>query len=215
MARLSAEERRSALVVAALAVIAREGVHGATTRAIVAQAGMSLASFHYAFRSRDELIHDVITTVVADEQQVTIDALDPGVDLRAAIRAAVQAYFDLLAAQPDREQALFELMHYAMRTPELDGLPRAQHGSYLRAAEAILTRASDSLRVTWIRPVEQIARVLVALTDGLTFAWLADRDDEAAAALMEFTTDSIVAFAVPAAQTPSQSNASNARENNG
>ena len=40
----------------ALTVIARDGVHAATTRAIVAEAGMALASFHYAFRSRDELI---------------------------------------------------------------------------------------------------------------------------------------------------------------
>jgi AcrR family transcriptional regulator len=207
MARLSAEERRSALVAAALTVIAREGVHGATTRAIVAEAGMSLASFHYAFRSRDELIHDVITFVVDNERQVTIDALDPGVDLRTTIRAAMQAYFDLLAAHPDREQALFELMHYAARTPELDGLPRAQHGSYLRAAETILTSASVTLGVTWSQPVAQVARVLIALTDGLTFAWLADRDDAAAAALMDFATDSIVAFANPSPLSPASPNA--------
>ena len=59
MARIPATERRAALARAALAVIARDGVHAATTRAIVAEAGMSLASFHYAVASRDELLRKI------------------------------------------------------------------------------------------------------------------------------------------------------------
>ena len=61
--RIPAAERRSALIEAALRVVARNGLAQATTRAIVAEAGMSLASFHYVFDSRDELIDELITTV--------------------------------------------------------------------------------------------------------------------------------------------------------
>ncbi len=102
---------------AALAVIARDGVHGATTRAIVAEAGMSLASFHYAFRSRDELIREVISFVVDQQEDVSRAALVPSPDVRSTVRAGLQAYFDLLREYPEREQAMFELMHYSMRTP--------------------------------------------------------------------------------------------------
>ena len=55
MTRIPAAERRAALIDAALRVVSRNGLAQATTRAIVAEAGMSLASFHYAFESRDEL----------------------------------------------------------------------------------------------------------------------------------------------------------------
>ena len=55
MPRLAVAERREALIEAALRVTEREGLAGGTTRAIVAEAGMSLASFHYAFSSREEL----------------------------------------------------------------------------------------------------------------------------------------------------------------
>ena len=58
MPRLAVAERRAALVEAALRVMVRGGLAAGTTRAIVAEAGMSLASFHYAFSSRDELLRE-------------------------------------------------------------------------------------------------------------------------------------------------------------
>jgi AcrR family transcriptional regulator len=193
--RLAADDRRAALVRAALTVIARDGVHAATTRAIVAEAGMALASFHYAFRSRDELIREVITFVVEQQEFVSRGALVPSGDVRATIRGALQAYFDLLREFPEREQAMFELMHYSMRTPELGTLPALQHGSYLRAARRLLEAGGELLGVEWGTPIDDLARHLVALTDGLTYAWLADRDDSAAERLMDSIAATIAAFA--------------------
>src|SRR5699024_6117672 len=54
--RIPVAERRGALLTAAFTVIASRGLAAASTRAIVAEAGMSLASFHYAFDSREELL---------------------------------------------------------------------------------------------------------------------------------------------------------------
>ncbi len=198
MPRLPAEQRRAALVQGALRVIDREGVRGATTRAIVAEAGMPLASFHYAFRSRDELIREVIRFVVDNEEQVSLAALRRGADIRSAIRAVLQAYFDLLVADPSHELAVFELMHYSLRTPELDGLPGEQYASYFRVARQMLTAGAEVLGVEWSLPIDQLERVLIALIDGLTLAWLADRDDAAAARVMDFAADTFASLATPA-----------------
>jgi AcrR family transcriptional regulator len=193
--RLAADDRRAALVQAALTVIARDGVHAATTRAIVAEAGMSLASFHYAFRSRDELIREVITFVVDQQEFVSRAALVETDDLRSMVRGALQAYFDLLREHPEREQAMFELMHYSMRSPELGTLPPIQHGSYLTAGRALIEAGGALLGVEWTVPVDDLARLLVALTDGLTYAWLADRDDAAAGRLMDSIAATISSYA--------------------
>ena len=206
MGRVSSAERRVALVRAALRVIDRDGVHGATTRMIVAEAGMSLASFLYAFRSRDEMMRELVAFVVQDEQRVSLEALDPDADIRSAVRAGMQAYFELLRAHPSREQALQELVQYSLRTPELEHLPRAQYASYFHTARVLLERGAENAGVQWSLPIEQLARILIAITDGLTVAWLADRDDEAADALIDFAADTIGALAMsPRALAPKSS----------
>jgi AcrR family transcriptional regulator len=180
VARIPAAERRAALVDAALRVVARDGLAKATTRAIVAEAGMSLASFHYAFESRDELIDELIRTVVAREQQAVIPELVVGVSIRDLIETGLARYLEHLRADPDHEQAMLELTQYALRAPARHPLAVAQYAHYTALATETLQLAAAHTGATWRVPVEQVARVLVAFTDGLTLSWLVDRDDEAA-----------------------------------
>lgn len=180
MTRIPAPERRAALIEAALRVVAREGIARATTRAIVGEAGMSLASFHYAFDSRDELIDELIRTVVARELQAVVPELEPGISLRELLEHGLSRYLDHLRADPEHEQAMLELTQYALRSPDRRALATGQYARYAELATETLTLAAAHTNVTWRIPVEQVARMLVAFTDGLTLSWLVDRDDDAA-----------------------------------
>ena len=194
MSRIPATERRSALAHAALAVIVRDGLAAATTRAIVAEAGMPLASFHYAVPSREELLSDVIELVVAGEGSVTLGSLDvEAPDLRSAVRATFAAYLDLVRADPAREQAMFELTQHALRTPALANLPRRQYASYHVLAAHVLAAGAERYAAEWNLPVDDLARLVIALTDGITLSWLADRDDAAAERLLDLATDAVMA----------------------
>jgi AcrR family transcriptional regulator len=210
--RIPAADRRSALVLAALRVVAERGVAQATTRAIVAEAGMSLASFHYAFQSRDELMVELIRHVVAEEATAVLpgppaDAADgtggtadPGgrESLRQLLRDGLQRYADHVSRDPQREKAMLELTQYALRSPALHHLAVAQYERYhALAAEALDTAARQSGSV-WRHPVGDVARLLVSLTDGLTIAWLVDRNDGATANLLDFAADSVAALGRPA-----------------
>lgn len=197
MARISSADRREALIHAAISVIQREGVHGATTRAIVKEADMPLASFHYVFRSRDEMMRDLVAHIVDGEGQAVAAKLTGATDVRSAVRAGLQAYFDTLTAHPHREQAMFELLHYSMRTEDLGDLPRAQYEMYRRTAAELLRDGAKAVSASWKLPLDHMARLLVTFISGLTLAWLADRDDAAAAATMDFAADSIAALAEP------------------
>ena len=193
MSRIPATERRAALAHAALAVIARDGVAAATTRAIAAEAGMPLASFHYAVPSRDELLSDVIELVVAGEGTVTLGSLAADApDLRSAVRATFAAYLELVRADPAHEQAMFELTQHALRTPALAGLPRQQYDSYRALAGQLLAAGAEQHGAEWTLPVDDLARLVIALTDGITLSWLADRDDAAAERLLDLATDAIM-----------------------
>ena len=63
MQRVRAEVRRH-LVAATVAVIAEHGVKGATTRRIAEAAGCPLASLHYVFHSKDELLFAVYESLI-------------------------------------------------------------------------------------------------------------------------------------------------------
>jgi AcrR family transcriptional regulator len=197
MARMAVADRRAALIQAALRVIAAEGVAAATTRAITAEAGMSLASFHYAFRSRDELIAELIPYVVEHESLAAAATLTAGADLATTIRLGLRGYLDLVAADPAREQAMFELSLYALRADDLGAAAKAQYASYYKAAEAIVEVAAQLTGRTWSRPVAEIARIVVTLTDGLTLGWLVHRDMAATHQVIDFAADAIAALAEP------------------
>src|SRR5690606_16921917 len=151
-------DRRAALIDAALAVIGTRGVHAATTRAIVAEAGMPLASFHYAFRSRDELMRELIEAVVEHESSAVFGALQAGSDIRSTVRDGLRGYFDHLRADPAREQAMFELQQVSLRTPGFEDLAREQYATYHRVAAEILEVGAASASVAWRVPIADVAR---------------------------------------------------------
>jgi AcrR family transcriptional regulator len=210
--RISAVDRRADLVRAALRVVARDGVTAATTRRIVAEAGMSLASFHYAFTSRSELMGELVDAVLAGEERALApalqrDALTHVPTMREVVRAGLQSYFDGVRADPDREKAMFELTQWALREPGFEQLARRQYERYFELARSAAVAAAELSGCRWSIPVEEVARALVVLTDGLTMAWLVTRDDAAAAAAMDFAADALARLAtshpVPAPPDPS------------
>lgn len=200
MTRIPVADRRTALVQAALRVIARDGVAAATTRRIVAEARMPLASFHYVFASRDELMAELIETAVGSEQTdvapaLSVDAAHGG--MRDAIRAGLQHYFDGVRADPGREKAMLELTQWALREPGFEPLARRQYARYHEVAAQAAAETARLAGHEWTRPLDEIARILVSFTDGLTVGWLVTGDDAAAAAVMDVAADALAALAVP------------------
>lgn len=193
MTRTPVAARRAGLLAAAMRVIAERGLAAASTRAIVAEAGMSLASFHYAFGSRDELLDTLIAEVVSREETAVLPAELEGRSLEELLEAGLSGYLDHLRAEPANEQAMLELTQFALRTRPL--MAREQYAQYTRIAEASLELAARHSGRRWTLPVPDIARMLLAMTDGLTLAWLVDRDDAAASRLVRTAARAIAALA--------------------
>jgi AcrR family transcriptional regulator len=204
MTRIPVPQRRAALIEAALRVIASRGVAAATTRAIAAEAGMSLASLHYAFESRDELIVGVIAHVLEQQAEAALGTLSPDVDLLTTLSNGFRAYLAVVTADPQREQALFELTQYAMRTPGLEGVAERQYASYYAAAEHVLAAAAETTGYEWRLPLPEMARILVTFTDGISIGWLVDRDSQAAERVLDFAAHALAALGrkVDQAQPP-------------
>jgi AcrR family transcriptional regulator len=222
---MSADARRAELLQAALRVMSRDGVAAGTTRAIVAEAGMPLATFHYCFRSRNELLRELITLVTTMERDAAAAAMaagdhggdatasdgDDGDDgapgagatphdhdhFRETLRQGLRGYIGLLTENPGHELFLFELNHYALRTPELRDLAIEQYRRYYDTATQLLVTAAEVGGMRWTVELPVLARLVVTLTDGATTTWLADRDTDATLAALDLAADYVAGLATP------------------
>jgi AcrR family transcriptional regulator len=192
MARMSAAERRAALIEAALRVMERDGLTAGTTRAIVAEAGMSLASFHYAFTSREELLGELVQRVVGRELSAATAGWQPEDGLAACLRMAAAGYLAHLEQEPGQEQLMLELTLLASRRPDLRPLAGEQYRAYTAAATELLEQAAALTGASWRRPVPELARLLITLVDGATTTWLVDRDTAATRAVLFAAVDLFV-----------------------
>jgi AcrR family transcriptional regulator len=192
MARLSVEERRAALVDAALRVMVRGGLAAGTTRAVVAEAGMSLASFHYAFTSRDELLRELVRGVVGREFTAATEGMPADEGLAGCLRHAAGGYLEHLEREPGHEQLMLELTLHALRNPVLGPVAREQYRAYTEAATRSLEQAAELTGEQWARPVPELSRLLITLVDGATTTWLVDRDTAATRAALDVAVEAFV-----------------------
>jgi AcrR family transcriptional regulator len=176
--RRSVDQRREELIDAAIVVIARDGLPGATTRRITEQAGLALGAFHYAFRSKDELLAAVIERIV-DAVAAVLRRVEtqPSDGLAATTDALVTGFWEFTESTPELQLAVYELTVHALRDPKLHSLAVQQYERYADAVEQVLERVAGLPGGTSRR---DLARFVVATIDGLVLQSLVHPDPEAA-----------------------------------
>jgi AcrR family transcriptional regulator len=193
MARMSAAERRALLIDAAIQVMAREGVTRATTRAIVAEAGMQIGVFHYCFHTKEELVHEVTQVIGRRTYAAVTEVLTQSTDPSELIHLAVRAYLADLKANPLEHLLNHELTQHALR--EDDEAATLQYAGYYAGMEKILTDMCEASGCSWTTPVDQLARLTLATVEGITIQWLVTRDEEMTLSLLDDLGDQLRADA--------------------
>jgi AcrR family transcriptional regulator len=173
------------LVEAAIRVMARDGVAKATTRAIVAEADMYLGFFHYCFRSKEELFLQVIDTINDRNVRAALDVVEPRRGLKDTLRASIRAYWDLVEKNPGEHQVTYELTQFALRRPGLEAVARRQYEGYLAAATKFLQTVAEATRMEWTVPLPVLARYTHSVLDGVTLAWVVDRNSDQTLAVLD------------------------------
>ncbi|MEV8365420.1 TetR/AcrR family transcriptional regulator [Streptomyces niveus] len=113
--------RRSALVDAAIEVLARDGARGLTFRAVDVEAGVPKGTASNYFTSRDELLnqvgHRIYERLIPDE--ATVAGMVTGPNTKARTAELVRQVVERVAAFRTGYLALLELRLEATRRPEL------------------------------------------------------------------------------------------------
>jgi AcrR family transcriptional regulator len=167
--RRSVDERRAQLVQAAVEVIAEDGLGRATTRRITDHADLALGAFHYAFRSKDELLEAVVERLGTELDTVLRDAaVERNLALEDTVERLVTAYWTEIDRAPDLQLARYELTVHALREPRQSQLAAQQHNRHVRTVASQLARAADAPDE---ERSDEIAHFLLATMDGLVLQW--------------------------------------------
>ncbi|ELW9445272.1 TetR family transcriptional regulator [Burkholderia cenocepacia] len=189
MQRVRAEVRRQDLVAATVAVIAEHGVKGATTRRIAEAAGCPLASLHYVFHSKDELLLAVYESLIDLIRSDSPDAPEHGslAELAEFNLRSVMAWFE---ANPAYAKTQSELYTWALRhQPDVAvGALRIS----LEGARAFLSSAEPRPDA---KALDAVARLTIALADGLLFSWFAQEDPKRLATDVDHASKMLAAYA--------------------
>lgn len=193
--RIAVEDRRTALLAAALRVIGREGMHGASTRAIAAEAGMPTASFHYVFASYDAMVEQLVTGILAAQTAAVAEEIAAAPTLREFIAGALDGWFDRTAADPDSEIALQEIIAWSRSSPDRRHVAVGVYQHYTDTIDSFMRTAEELFGTRWAVPSADFARFVVVLTDGVAAHWLVDRDVAAARTALRIGISALLALA--------------------
>lgn len=170
-------------------MIAREGVHAATTRKIADEAGVPLGTVHYWYAGKAELLADVIRVVIA-RIQGAVDSTDRTHDGSAA-HASVglqAAWAEIVNDDPGAQLGMYELTTLALRSAELRGLASEQYRSYRQLAAKSLAEVFTDLDAD---RAELLAELVAVTFDGMCLAWLADPEGSRPREVLDLLADLI------------------------
>ncbi|MGI5467150.1 TetR/AcrR family transcriptional regulator [Streptomyces sp. CA-132043] len=175
MAYVSADTRREQLIEAAVRVIAREGADRATTRKIAEEAKAPLASLHYCFQNKENLLLAVFTQL-SEEMPLQVDPPEgESVSLGQALEQRLNRAMQWTVDNPVRVRAMIEVTLWAERyDPELSV---TFYDGFFKSSEAVLRQADATLSE---EKLHSVVRVGMAIVDGLSLQMLTNGDKERA-----------------------------------
>ncbi|GAA3086826.1 hypothetical protein GCM10017562_66280 [Streptomyces roseofulvus] len=184
MPRIPAAERRGVFIEAAVKVIATRGIDGATTRRIAEQAQAPLATLHYCYRTKEDLIADVYDFTARRFRDV-VRGSAPHADRATTARRLLRRLMECYLESADFATTALELTGWARRRHE-DRSIRVYDG----AVEAMRTvlRGTASSPPAEAETIDEIAYAIATLAAGFALNWLAYADQSTAVKQMEITT---------------------------
>ena len=127
--RVPTEERKIQLIAATVELMRREGVQSVTMRAIAQEANAPLATAHYCFSNKDELMDAAAEAWLKNLNRFSSD-VPVHLGLRKAVEQIAEGYWRSLEEEPASLVAEIELIMWATRNAESSPLAAKIYPAY-------------------------------------------------------------------------------------
>ncbi|TIC79124.1 TetR/AcrR family transcriptional regulator [Nocardioides sp. GY 10127] len=183
---MPAVQRREQFVDATIAMVARRGIEGATTRAIAEEADAPLAALHYCFPSKEALFFAVMERM-SEQVEGILAEVPEGLGLGRAAGLLLRRVMAWYRDNEELAQAQLELFFWMAHAAGDTGRRSFELFSPVlatRLRRSMLPDDDESL-------VEPVVRLVSAQADGLLVRWVGFRDWEQACADTELAAEAI------------------------
>jgi AcrR family transcriptional regulator len=187
--RLTAEERRTGILDAALAVFSRRGYHAASIDDIATEAGVSKALIYEHFASKQELYADLIARNARELTQRVAGALS-GVEIDATVdrlATGLEAFFAFVEERRDGWRMLFR----DSSDPESAAVLDRMVSQVTAEVTALISQDPGARRLTRVedeRSLRLLAEMLVGGAQSMA-NWWTDHPDAPRSQMVEIAMD--------------------------
>jgi AcrR family transcriptional regulator len=150
-------EGRSALLAAAVRVVAQRGLRHLTYRAVAQEAGVTHGLVTHHFGTRDALVHAALEYSL--QNSITAITADPGT---GRMDSLFEGLAELVQGDPGTQAFQYELILEARRRPELLPHVEAIYGAYHEALRA-------ELELAGIESDDAFVHLIFSALEGLVF----------------------------------------------
>jgi AcrR family transcriptional regulator len=170
------EAQRQALARAAYQIIAESGFEGLRTRDVAERVGVNIATLHYYFATKEDLIRGVVDLLIQEfatfraPGQPPLDELSP----REGLRSELEDVRSQIKTRRDTYVVLFELYMRSLRDPQIRAMLREMDAGWREHLESLL---SAGVRVGEFPPdldISTTSAVLIAFSKGMAMQLLSD-----------------------------------------
>lgn len=171
--RVPAEERREQLISATVGIMRREGVQSVTIRAIAKEANAPLATAHYCFRDKDELMEAAAEAWLKNLQRFSGD-IPKHFGLREAVEQVAEGYWRAVEEESASILAEIELILWATRNAAVSPLAAKIYPAYETELGDIFSSAAKNSGEQCLISFPTLVRCFLMVFDGAAIQYMTD-----------------------------------------
>jgi AcrR family transcriptional regulator len=167
------EHRRRQLIDTAIEVIANQGLAMASLAVIAEKAGVSKGVISYYFKSKDELVEEIMAALMSEMKEYIRDRVQGREPGRDRLRAYAGAFFEFTKSHAQKYKAFTQLWTTISVSEKNNPFGSASYEQCRSALGRILSEgrprgeaASDDIKVS--------SAVIQGMIDGVIIQWLLD-----------------------------------------
>lgn len=171
--RVSAVERKEQLISATVELMRREGVQSVTMRAIAKEANAPLATAHYCFSDKGELMDAAAEAWLKNLNRFSRD-VPVHLGLRKVVEQVAEGYWRSLEEEPTSLLAEIELILWATRNADTSPLASKIYPAYEVELGTMFSSAAQSKGDQCLIGVATLVRSFLMIYDGAALQYMTD-----------------------------------------
>jgi AcrR family transcriptional regulator len=171
--RVSAEDRKEQLISATVNLMRREGVQSVTIRAIAKEANAPLATAHYCFSNKEELMEAAAEAWFKNLSRFS-SSVPVHLGLRKAVEQVAEGYWRALEEEPESILSEIELILWATRNAGESPLAAKIYPAYQVELGNIFSSAAQEAGDQCRLEFDALVRMFLMIYDGAAIQYMTD-----------------------------------------